>query len=181
MPEKALDLFQAYKLGKLNEKSGYIVSSFFDPNSTYSRYETVAYAGVKNIYLTDEGLTFQTDGKKLHVLVEPPNYSKKYIEPVSRVQSQSIPHRFKELNIYTAKNQTKVMVSKEPVDCYSSFTILKPTGTNFSLIFYRLPEVEASLKYFFEQTLSREAAVPKADASKAALKVIEGIQNFKIW
>lgn len=181
MSAKALDLFQAYTQGKLDKEGGYIVSSFFDSKSTYSRYEIVAYAGVKNIYLAEDGLTFQTDGNKLHVLVEPANYHKKHLEPVSRDKTESIPHRFSELNIYTAKNQSKIMVSKTPVVSYSSFTILKPTGMNFSLIFYNLPEVQKTLQFFFEQTLNREAGIPKSDAKKASLTVIEGVKKFGLW
>lgn len=181
MTDKVLDLFQAYHQGKLRQDGGYIVSSFFDPTSSYSRYEAVAFAAVKNIRLGNEGLTFQTDGNKLHVLVEPANYPRKYIEPVSREKFESIPHRFSELTIYTASNQSKIMVSKEPVICYSSFTILKPTGTDFALFFYKLPEVIENLNYFFEQTLNREARIPKVDASKAATHVVEGIQKFNIW
>ena len=148
MAAKALDLFQAYAQGKLAKDGGYIVSSFFDRNSTYSRYEVVAYSTVKNIYLAENGLTFQTDGNKLFVLVEPANYSKKYMEPVSRDSNEQIPHRFSELNIYTAKNQSKVMVSREPIVTYSSFTILKPTGVNFALIFYNLEDVLKTLEFF---------------------------------
>ena len=64
MAEKALDLFQAYNEGKLPKEGGYIVSSFFNNTSTYSIYEVVAYNGVKSIYASEEGLTFQTDGNK---------------------------------------------------------------------------------------------------------------------
>ena len=181
MANKAMDLFQAYAKGALDKEGGYIVSSFFDNNSAYSRYEVVAFAGVKNITLTSEGLTFQTDGNKLHILVEPANYPKKHLEPVSRDTSESIPHRFKELDIYTAKNQTKIMVSKEPVITYSSFTILVPTGMNFSILFYNLPDVYDSLQFFFEQTLNREAGIPKSDAKKAAATVVEGVKRFGIW
>ena len=99
MAPKALDLFQAYSQDKLPREGGYIVSSFFSETSTYSIYEVVAYSGVKNIYLTEEGLTFQTDGSKLFVLVEPPTYPRKYIEPFRRESSQTIPHRFSELDI----------------------------------------------------------------------------------
>jgi hypothetical protein len=181
MSAKALDLFQAYTQGKLDKEGGYIVSSFFDTKSTYSRYEVVAYAGVKNIYLGEDGLTFQTDGNKLHILVEPANYSRKHLEPVSRDKYESIPHRFNELNIYTSKNQSKIMVSKEPVITYSSFTILKPTGMNFSLIFYNLEDVKDTLQFFFEQTLNREAGIPKIDAKKAAVMVIDGVKKFGVW
>lgn len=181
MAAKALDLFQAYSQGKLPFEGGYIVSSFFDKNSTYSRYETVAFNGVKNIHLSGGGLSFQTDGNKSFVLVEPPTYSRKYIEPVNREMGDQIPHRFNELDIYTCKNQQKVMVSKDPIMTYSSFTILKPTGLDFSLIFFNLPEVIETLRFFYTETLVREAKVPKSDARKATDLIIKSIENFSIW
>lgn len=181
MAEKALDLFQAYNEDKLPREGGYIVSSFFDENSAYSIYEVVAYNGVKSIYQTAEGLTFQTDGNKLFVLVEPSAYPKKYVEPVSRSTGENIPYRFKELEIYTAKNQTKVMVSKEPIITYSSFTILKPSGINFSLVFYNRPEVLDTINFFFSQTLNKEAGLPSVDAKKAAGIVVDGLKKFSIW
>jgi len=94
---------------------------------------------------------------------------------------ESIPHRFKELDILTAKNQTKVMVSKEPIITYSSFTILKPTGINFSLVFYNLPEVLETIAFFFEQTLNKEAGVPKSDAKKGSQLVTESLKKFSVW
>ena len=178
---KALDLFQAYSQNALPKEGGYIVSSFFSKSSTYSIYEVVAYSGVKSLYLTEEGLTFQTDGNKIYVLVEPPTYPKKHIEPVSRETHEQIPLRFKELDIFTAKNQTKVMVSKEPIITYSSFTILKPTGINFSLVFYNHANVLETLASFYEQTLNKEAGVPKIDAKKAAQQVITRIKKFSVW
>jgi hypothetical protein len=181
MPQKALDLFQAYYEGKLPKEGGYIVSSFFDTNSTYSIYEIVAYNGVKNIYLAEDGLTFQTDGNKLFVLVEPASYPKKFVEPVSRSKGETIPHRFNELEIYTAKNQTKVMVSKEPIMAYSSFTILKPTGINFSLVFYNLENVLETIEFFFTQTLNKETGLPSVDSKKASKLVVEGVKKFSIW
>ncbi len=175
---KALDLFQAYNEGKLPQDGGYIVSSFFSNNSPYAIYEVVAYAGVKNISLSGEGLTFQTDGSKLYILVEPSMYPKKYIEPVSREYGKSIPFRFNELNIHNSKNQYKIMVPKKPIITYSSFTILKPTGINFALCFYHQPEVFETLEFFFVQTFNRECQVPKRDSEQAAKMVIEGVKNF---
>jgi hypothetical protein len=181
MAEKVLDLFQAYSQDKLPKEGGYIVSSFFSDSSAYSIYEVVAYSGVKTIYLTEEGLTFQTDGNKLFVLVEPPTYPQKYVEPVSRSSKEQIPHRFNELEIYTAKNQTKVMVSKTPTITYSSFTILKPSGINFSLVFFQQQDTLKNLQFFFSQTLNKEAGVPSIDAKKAAKNVIAGVNRFSIW
>ena len=181
MATKALDLFQAYGEDKLPKEGGYIVSSFFDRNSAYSKYEVVAYSGVKSIYLDETGLTFQTDGNKLFVLVEPTNYAEKYVEPYVRKSAYQIPHRFNELKIFTAKNQTKVMVSKDPILSYGSFTILKPTGINFALLIYKTPDVFETMEYFFTETINKEAGVPKIDAKKAAAYVVEGIKGFSIF
>ena len=90
---KALDLFQAYNEGKMPENGGYIVSSFFSENSSYSIYEVVAYDTVKTIYPNESGLTFQTDGHKMFVLVEPASYPHKYQEPFTRGKNESIMDR----------------------------------------------------------------------------------------
>jgi hypothetical protein len=178
---KALDLFKAYADGQLPSEGGYIVSSFFDESSPYSRYEVVAYSGVKSIVLTSEGLVFQTDGNKLFVLSEPPGYPKKHIEPFRRHTSEHIPHRFSELDVLTTRNQTKVMVSKQPLLTYGSFTILKPAGQNFAFVFYNQADVLESLEKFFAATLNKEAGVPKAESEKAASLVIDGVKKFTIW
>lgn len=168
MSVKALDLFQAYKENSLPREGGYIVSSFMDGNSKYTRYEIVSYSGVKNIFASEEGLTFQSDGKKIYILAEPPTYPKKFIEPYVRDKSELIPHRFNELHIKTAHNQTKVMFSKEPVQSYSSFTILKPNSINFALVFFPAPDLAQTMTLFFAKTLNREAGVPQQDAEPIA-------------
>jgi len=167
------NLFEAYSQGKLPFAQGYIVSSFFHDNSAYSIYEIVSYAGVKEIFLTDTGLQFVTGGKKLYILVEPDTYQIKYQEPVSRAEGEKIPKRFAELEIITAKNQSKIMIAKEPNESYGSFTILKPTGINFAVVFYQLPEVYKSLSEFFVESLNRQRKVPEHDAKTAAAKIIE--------
>ena len=181
MKAKALELFKAYADSQLPNDGGYIVSSFLDENSSYARYEVVAYNGVKSIYLTAEGLTFQTDGNKLFVLSEPPSYSQKGQEPFRRSGGEQVPHRFSELDILTTRNQTRVMVSKAPQMTYGSFTILKPSGINFSFIFFNQPDVFESIDKFFAATLNKEAAVPKSEAVKAAKLVVEGLKKFTIW
>jgi hypothetical protein len=179
--QKAVDLFKAYAEGKLPSEGGYVVSSFLNEHSAYSRYEVVAYSGVKSIVLTNEGLTFQTDGNKLFILAEPPNYAEKHLEPFRRAAKDQIPHRFSELDILTTRNQTKVMVSKTPLMTYGSFTIIKPTGENVAFLFYNLPDVLESIRKFFSTALNKEATVAKTDADKAAMLVVEGLQKFTIW
>jgi hypothetical protein len=181
MALRAMELFKAYAEEKLPTLGGYIVSSFFQETSAYSKYEIVAYNHVKALYLSGEGLTFQADGNKLFILAEPANYTKKHMEPFTRDSDYQISHRFSELEIITAKNQTRVMVSKAPVMTYSSFTILKPTGQNFAFIFYNLPDVLETIAGFFQKTLNAEAAVPKSDAAKAAGMIVAGLKKFTIW
>ena len=181
MAAKAMELFKAYAEEKLPRLGGYIVSSFFQETSAYSKYEIVAYNNVKALYPTGEGLTFQADGNKLFVLVEPTNYTNKHMEPYTRDSEYQVPHRFNELEIITARNQTRVMVSKNPVMTYTSFTILKPTRDNFAYIFYNVSDVLENLAAFFQKTLNVEAAVPKTDAAKAARMIVAGLGKFTIW
>jgi hypothetical protein len=182
MAVKAMDLFEAYAQDKLPKDQGYVVSSFFSENSAYSIYEVVSYSGVKSIYLTETGLTFQTNGKKLHILIEPASYPNKAIEPYVRANTEQIPKRFNELETLVAKNESRIMIAKKPIDSFSSFTILKPSGINFALVFYNLPDLYSTLNMFFEKTFNKEAAIPQADAKKGARKVAEIIEknmNFK--
>ena len=181
MQPKALELFKAYADGQLPSEGGYIVSSFLDENSSYARYDVVAYNGVKSIVLTEEGLTFQTDGNKLYVLSEPASYAQKHLEPFRRPVKDQVPHRFSELEILTTRRQTKVMVSKTPQMSYGSFTILKPSGINFSFLFYNQADVLDTIAKFFAATLNKEAAVAKAEAEKAALLVVGVLKKFTIW
>ncbi|MCL2179952.1 MAG: hypothetical protein FWB83_02395 [Treponema sp.] len=168
---KYRNLFDAYEKGKLPFAHGYIVSSFFSANSAYSIYEIVSYEGVKEIFLTATGLQFNTGGKKLYILVEPDTYHFKPVEPVSRSEGEKIPKRFNELETIIAKNQTRIMVAKEPTESYGAFTILKPQGMNFSIVFYEMPEVYDTLAVFFEESLNRQRKVPQSDAKKAAHEI----------
>ncbi|MDR2029517.1 MAG: hypothetical protein LBP93_08270 [Treponema sp.] len=177
MAVKAMDLFEAYAQDKLPKDQGYIISSFFSDNSAYSIYEVVSYSGVKSIYLTETGLTFQTNGKKLHILIEPASYPNKAMEPYVRTAHEQIPLRFSELEQIIAKNQSKIMIAKKPIDSFSSFTILKPSGINFALVFYQLPDLFDSLRLFFEKTFNKEAGIPQIDARKGSQKVAEIVKK----
>jgi len=171
------NLFEAFEHGKLPFSNGYIVSSFFSDKNAYSIFEIVSYAGVKEIFLTETGLQFVTGGKKLYILVENDTYEKKYEEPVSRAQGESIPKRFNEVEIIVAHNQTKIMVAKEPNELYGSFTILKPTSINFSIVFYQLQDVYKNLASFFEEVLNRQRKVPQMDAKKASQLISNTVQK----
>jgi len=178
MAVKAMDLFEAYAQDKLPKDKAYIVSSFLNGNSGYTIYEVISYSGVKAIFPDATGLTFQSSGKKMHILIEPASYPKKAIEPYLREKEFQVPLRFKELTLITCKNQTRVYLAKKPMDSLSSFTVAKPVGFNISFVFYMADDLYQTLAKFFEQTFNKDAGVPLADAKKAAEEAVEVIQNL---
>ncbi len=167
------ELFSAFRNGELPSDGGYIVSAFFDANSTYTKYEVTAYNAVKDIYPSDEGLTFQADGRKIFALVEPNNYPSKHIEPAYRDELHKIPYRYKEVDTYTSRRQDRIMIGKEPVVTYTSFTILKSHGHNFSYIFYQTDDLLQAAQEFFEKSIWRDAGVPRADAQNVTKTILE--------
>jgi len=172
MAIKAMDLFEAFTQDKLPKDQAYIVSSFVNAKNGYTIYEVISYSGVKAIYPDGDGLTFQSSGKKMHILIEPASYPSKAIEPYLRDKTELIPLRFKELNVHTAKNQIKIYMAKKPIDSLSSFTVAKPVGFNISFLFYNQPELYVTLEKFFEQSFNKDAAVPQTDAKKAAKEAV---------
>ncbi|MBN1798971.1 MAG: hypothetical protein JW822_10355 [Spirochaetales bacterium] len=181
MKIKAVDLFQAYTQNKLPQDGGYIVSSLFDSHSAYAKLEIVAYRNARAIFFSTEGLSFQTDGNKLYMLVEPPDYEYRDEEPFRRTREKQIPHRFSELNIIQTKNRTRVMVSKKPVMVYSSFVVLKPTHDDFAFIFYHQPEVLDTLLIFLEQTLQKECSITEDDVKKITSLIVQSLNKFTVW
>ena len=182
MSVKAMDLFEAYNQNMLPKDQAYIVSSFINGKNGYSIYEVISYSGVKAIYPEGEGLTFQSQGKKMHIMIEPPTYPKKATEPYLRDKEDRIPLRFKELDLITAKNQSKIFIAQKPTESLSSFTVAKPEGLNVSFVFFDNEEIYDTLTKFFVQTFNKDAGVPQVDAksaAKMAIEVVEKQMGFK--
>ncbi len=165
---KILDLFEAYEKNDLPVEGGYVISNFFDGNSSYSRIEMISYGNVKDIYRTEEGITFQADGLKLFVLVEPNTYPKKHVEPCYRDDAHKVPYRFKEMELHTTKRQDKVMVGKEPVETYTSFTVMNETGENQSFVVHKAEGILESLKNYYFQVLWKNVNMARNDAEAAS-------------
>jgi len=165
---KILDLFDAYQSGELPTEGGYIITNFFDANSNYTRFEMISYGNVKDFYRNEDGITFQADGLKLFILVEPASYSKKHTEPCYRDDRHKIPYRFKEVETYVTKRQDRIMIGKEPVETYTAFTVLNETGLNQSFIIHKGEGILDSLKNYFQQVLWKNANIPRTDAQKAS-------------
>jgi hypothetical protein len=179
---KVLSLFDAYSSDRLPKDQGYIISSFINGNTGYAIYEVISYSGVKAIYPDGTGLTFQSQGKKLHVLIEPPSYSHKSIEPYLRDKTEQIPLRFKEVGKIISKNQSTLYWAKKPIESLSSFTVAQPVGFNVSFVFYNRQDLYTTLIKFFEQSFTNDAGLPMTDARKGAeeiVAVVKKTMNFK--
>jgi len=179
---KVLNLFEAYSSDKLPRDQGYIISSFINGNTGYSIYEVISYSGVKAIYPDSGGLTFQSQGRKLHVLIEPASYPNKSIEPYLREKSDQIPLRFKEVEKFVTKTQTTVYYAKKPIESLSSFTVTLPAGLNIAFVFYNRPDIYTTMAKFFEQSFTNDAGLPMTDARKGAAEItaiIKKTMNFK--
>lgn len=181
MAIRAMDLFDAYMQSKLPLDEGYIVTSFFKADSAYSIYEIISYSAVKDIYSSGDSITFQTNGKKMFVLVEPATYPNKMIEPYVREKESMVPLRFSEAHTIVAKNQSRIFFNKEPQQAISAFTVVRPEGMNFAFLFYSLPDTFNSIERFFAKSLNSEAGVPQVDAQKAAKKIAELCSQTLTW
>jgi hypothetical protein len=174
---RVMNLFDAYMGNRLPKDQGYIISSFINANTGYSIYEVISYSGVKTIYPEGAGLTFQSQGKKLHILIEPASYPSKGTEPYLRGMAEQAPLRFKEINKLMAKNQSTIYYAKKPIDSLSSFTVARPTGYNIAFVFYNLADIYVTLARFFEQSFSSDAGLPMTDAKKAAGEIAATIEK----
>lgn len=176
----AKELFKAYQDGQLPQNGGYIVSVFYSDSTTYTRYEVVSFSNVKDIYSSEEGLTFQAEGRKLFALVEPANYPNKHTEPAYRSDHERIPYRQKELISYTTRRQDTVYVGKEPVVTYTSFTIVKPVGQDIAYIFYPSEDTRGAIMEFFRNSLWKQARVPQTDARKVTDIIEEVFKKIEV-
>ena len=165
---RVINLFDAYSSDRLPKEQGYIVSSFINANTGYSIYEVISYSGVKSIYPEGEGLTFQSSGRKLYILIEPASYPYKSTEPYLRQTGELIPLRFSEVDKLRTKTQCTLYWAKKPVESLSSFTVTRPKGFNISFVFYDKDDLYSSLAKFFEHSFINDAGLPRSDSRKGA-------------
>jgi hypothetical protein len=178
---KVMNLFDAFTGNKLPKDQGYIVSSFINAHTGYAIYEVLSYSGVKAIYTEGPGLTFQSQGKKLHALIEPASYAHKGMEPYLREKADQIPLRFTELKKSITRNQSTIYFAHNPIESLSSFTIARPQGLNISFVFYNRPDLYVTLAKFFEQSFVNDVGIPMNDAKKNSLEIaaiVKKTMNF---
>jgi len=181
MDVKAMDLYEAYKQNMLPKDEGYVISGFFMNDTPYTILEIISYSEVKNFYSSGDSITFQSNGKKIYILVEPTTYTMKAQEPYVRPSKFQIPLRFHDLEIYTCRNQYKIMYSKEPQMVMTSFTILKPSGLNFSFIVFAKPGIQDTLSSLLQKTFNQNANIPLADSKKVSDTLADKVVKELSW
>jgi len=177
----AMALIKAYMTEQIPSDGGFIITAYFTGGSNYSIYEVTAYRNVKDIYRTGEGVTFKTDGNRTHLLVEPPIYTNKHVEPVNREVGKSIPYRFSEMTILGGGKSEKIMIPQQPLMLYSSFTILEKESDFFSYLFMPTKDVYVAMRKFIADSLYNDCNISTVVSKEAAAKLLETIKKFTIF
>ncbi len=176
----ATALIKAYMTETIPSNGGFIVTAYFIHGS-YSIYEITAYRNVKDIFRTEDGVTFKTDGNRTHILVEPVSYTKKYVEPVNREAGDSIPYRFNEMTTILGPKSEKIMIPEKPIMLYSSFTILEQQTDYFSYIFHPTKDVYVAMKKFLADSLYNDCNLGLSVSKEVSSKCLEIIKQFSIF
>jgi len=178
---KAITLAKAYLSEQIPTTGAFILSAYFPDESAYAIYEITAYHIVKDIFRAGEEMIFKTDGNRTYILVEPASYAQKYIEPVNREATKSIPYRFNEMTIHATHKGEKLMVPLEPTFLYSTFTVLDREKQGFAYVFFPTPDVYNAMRSFISDSLSKDCGIEKTDAKKGTDLLIDTIKKFTIW
>ena len=147
---------------------GFIVSAFFQEQSMYSKFELISYNNIKDMFLTDKGLSFQAEGQKIYWLIEPSNYPNKATDPPFREADEGIPYRFSEVEIITTKRSDRVFIGKKPIHSNTNFSISRSKGQNYSYVFFMTDDIRQTMENFFIKSLYDQAGVPRSDAKEVA-------------
>ena len=180
MPANALELFSAYRDGRIPPAGGYIVSSFMVDGSAYACYEIVACREARTLRLSDDGLTVAADASKVFVLVEPVGYHDSATEPWRRDARHRVPHTFAELTVVSVRNHSRIMVSSAPVLASAVFTVALPGGCDFSFLFPPGRNALDAVGSFLSQTLQDECLVPAAAARRVAESVRSRLASCRV-
>lgn len=176
----ATALIKAYMTETIPPDGGFIITAYF-LSGGYAIYEVTAYRNVKDIFRTEEGVTFKTDGNRTHILVEPPSYTKKYVEPVNREKEFAIPYRFNEMTVLTGPKNEKILIPEKPIMLYSSFTILEQQSDYFSYIFHPTKDVYVAMKKFIADSLYNDCNLGLSVSKEISIKSLETIKMFSIF
>lgn len=158
--------------------TGFIMMAHFDKRSEYTKIETVAFKNVKKFIMTDEGVTFYSDGYKIYILYEPPTYRFRFQEPFLRAEGDNIPLRFNELHTISLSNHARLYVSREPYMSYGTFNVDKPASGNFVYYFYDNGNAQKNLEEFLSRILKDDLRVPRSLHSQIITPFVENLKRF---
>ena len=178
---RATSLLKAFTEDSIPPEGAFIITSRFDPVSPYSIYEITAYGAPGEIITSEEGFLFKADGERVYILVEPPDYPGKALEPLSREPGLSVPLRFSDLEIVIGKNNGRIMISAKPGMLKSSFLIPYTKGDDFAFVFYLTEDVHAAIRKFMADVFYNDSGLPREDALDASQRVLGVIKKIGVF
>ena len=174
-----IDLFDGLMKGDVqNGAGGYIFGIHFAPHGAYAILQITGFENVKNILQSGEGVTFQSDGYQVFVVMEPKTYTHRYMEPYLREDGYRIPLRWNELETLELPNKSRILVCLKPYISYGSFTIDIPESGSFVDYFYGGEDVDKNLLDFIGQLLFKDFAVPRKNVRTVQASILRNLESF---
>ena len=165
MSAKALELFSAYRSGRVPPGGGYVVSSFMVDGAAYVRYEIVAYRRARHPG-SHAGRSHLRRRRQQDLRAGRAGWliPRAATEPFQRDARHRIPHRFAELATVAVRSHSRIMVSRDPVIVSSQFTVAAPAGIDFAFLFLPRHDAVDTIQGFMAGTLQQECLVPEKPA-----------------
>ncbi len=176
MERIAVDLYQGLtdESIPLHGGGGFIFNARFATDSNYAIFETITFRNVRNIVMTDQGVTFYSDGNRVFVLYEPKNYVRRHIEPYLREDKERIPQRFSESLVYSLPGGDRLLFSRKPYFSRGSFTVENPEAGAIVQYFYDRPDAERHIATQLGEILHRDFGILQRDL-RSPLMAFEAI------
>lgn len=158
---------------------GYVCYVHFANQSNYAIIEVIGFRNVKNIFRSESGVNFQSDGYKIYILYEPLAYSRKHVEPYLREDHERIPLRWNELHIVNLPRRDRVFLSREPYVSHGSFNVEAPEQGSFVYYIFDNDKVHKNLETFVFKVLEDDLKIGKASLETIRARLHENLVHFQ--
>ena len=160
-------------------EGGYVINIRFAEESDYTVFETVGFDNVKNIYQSEESVTFQSDGYKIYFLFQPNTYTRKHVEPYLREDSMAIPLRWNELHDIETPRKDHIYVSREPYVSHGSFTIQIPAKGRFVYYLFNHAHIDEYACEFVSKVLTQDFQLQKGVLEELLVHYRSNLEFFQ--
>ncbi len=180
MALKWIDLFDGLMKEAIPfEENGYIIKATFDQEaSNYAVIELIAFKNVKNVAISDSGVTFYSDGYKVYLAYEPVTYRFRYQEPYLRDGIYHFPARFNEIETIEMPKHDKIFISKKPYMSQGSFNVDRPGAGDLTYYIYNNQRVEEHIFQFINSILTDDLRITKSVMPEVNKYIKQNLEFF---